>query len=187
MPQTTITAGLSVKKPGKEQYSSDGFHLSVELDADVENAEQFRAVTKALFSEVKTALEAEVAGGSSPQGSSGIDLWCTSSGGNGHNGNGRKPASRQDAPSETLPSDRSRSHATRSGGNGAQRTEAISNKQAKFIWQLARKAGMRTQSEVASWIAEKLGVERGVYELTKTEASRAIDLLNNNGNGGAKR
>ena len=68
-----------------------------------------------------------------------------------------------------------------------QQVKRISNKQAKFLWQLARKAGMRTQDEVASWIAEKLGVDRGVYQLTKVEASKAIDILNNNGNGGAKR
>jgi len=187
MPQTTITAGLSIKRPGAEQYSSDGYHLTVEMEADIEDAAQFRAVTKALFSEVKKALEAEISGGASPQGSSSVDLWAAPSGGNGHNGHGGKPATRQDASSQTLPSDRARSHAPRSGGNGAQRTEPISNKQAKFLWQLARKSGMRTQAEVADWIAEKLGVERGVYELTKVEASKAIDLLNNNGNGGAKR
>ena len=80
MPQTTITAGLSIKRPGAEQYSSDGFHLSVEMEADVENAEQFHAVSRALFLEVKAALEAQVAGGPSSQGSSSVDLWAASSG-----------------------------------------------------------------------------------------------------------
>jgi len=184
MAKANIVAGTSVKRPGPVEYSSDSHHCSVELtDIEIENAEQFRAVTKALFAEVKAALEAEVSGGASPQGTSAVDLWAASSGGNGHNG--AKTASRKDEPSETLPSGRFRSHSPRPGGNGAQRTEPISNKQAKFLWQLARKAGMRTQAEVASWIAEKLGVERGVYELTKVEASKAIDLLNN-GNGKAK-
>ena len=181
MPHTTITAGLSIKRPGAEQYSSDGYHLTVELDADVENAEEFRKVTAALFAEVKAALEAEVAG--APGGEAGdktVDVW--GSGNNGNGGNGRKPASREDASTGTPPADRSRSHA-----HPGTPSDPVSNKQAKYIWQLARKAGMRTQDEVAAWITEKLGVDRGVYQLTKVEASKAIDILNNNGNGGAKR
>ena len=102
MPHTTITAGLSIKRPGQEQYSSDGYHLTVEMEADVENAEQFRAVSRALFAEVKAALEAEVAGtpgravGEKP-----VDLWGALSGENGNGGNGQKPTSRQDAPTAT--------------------------------------------------------------------------------------
>jgi hypothetical protein len=168
MPHTTVTAGLSIKRPGAEQYSSDGYHLTVEMEAEIENADRFRAVSQALFAEVKAALEA---------GEKTVDLW--GAGGNG--GNGRKPASREDAPSDTPPADRSRSH------SGPETPPApISNKQAKFLWQLARKGGMRTQDEVAGWLRDKLGVDRGVYQLTKVEASKAIDLLNN-GNGGAKR
>jgi hypothetical protein len=178
MPHTTVTAGLSIKRPGAEQYSSDGYHLTVEMDAEIENADHFRAVSQALFAEVKAALEAEVAGAPDRvAGEKTVDLW--GAGGNG--GNGRKPASREDAPSDTPPADRSRSH------SGPETPPApISNKQAKFLWQLARKGGMRTQDEVAGWLRDKLGVDRGVYQLTKVEASKAIDLLNN-GNGGAKR
>ena len=100
------------------------------------------------------------------------DLW------NADNGNGHKPTqTRRDEPTGTPPTDRDRSHVV---------SAPISNKQAKYLWQLARKSGMRTQDQVGVWIAEKLGVEKGVYELSKTEASKAIDLLNN-GNGGAKK
>ena len=183
MPHTTITAGMSIKRPGAEQYSSDGYHLTVEMEAEIENADHFRAVSQALFAEVKAALEAEVAGAPGrAAGEKPVDLWGASSEGNGSGGNGQKPASREDAPSDTPPAERDRGHA---------RPETTpvpaSNKQLKYLWQLARKAGMRTQDEVASWIAEKLGVDRGVYQLTKVEASKAIDLLSNNGNGGAKR
>jgi len=169
VPHTTISAGLSVKRPGQEQYSSDGYHLTVEMEAEIENADHFRAVTQALFAEVKAALEAEVAGGApSSQSPSRVNLWA-GPGGNGGNGNGRKPASRPE----------------QSGGNGDRgKADPISNKQAKYVFQLARRAGMKTQSEVTGWIHEKLGVDRGVYELTKVEASRAIDLLNGNGKGG---
>ena len=177
MPHTTITAGMSVKRPGQEQYSSDGFHLTVEMEAEIENAEHFRAVSQALFAEVKQALEAEVAGASASSGDvARTDLWGSS--GNGGNGNGRKPTqTRRDEATGVTPADRDRSHAV---------SASISNKQAKYLWQLARKSGLRTQDQVGVWIAEKLGVDRGVYELSKTEASKAIDLLNN-GNGGAKK
>ena len=165
MPHATISAGMSVKRPGQEQYSSDGFHLTVEMEAEIENADRFRAVSQALFAEVKAGLEAEVAGAPGrAAGEKSVDLW--NAGGNG--GNRRKPVSR---PTEARPS--------------ADRMSAdqISNKQAKFLFQLARRAGMKTQNGVAGWITEKLGVDRGVYELTKKEASKAIDLLNS-GSGG---
>ncbi len=168
MPHTTISAGMSMKRPGTEQYSSDGHHLTVEMEAEIENADHFRATVSALFSEVKAALEAEVAGGTAPAAETGrIDLW----GAGGDGGNRRKPASRP----------------ARTGEKGDRTTaDPISNKQAKFLFQLARRNGMRTQAEVAGWITEKLRVEKGVYDLTKQEASRAIDLLNN-GNGGGRK
>ncbi len=187
MPSTTISAGMSVKRPGQEQYSSDGFHLTVEMEAEIENADHFRTVTQALFGEVKAALEAEVANGSAQTvgAASGVDLW--SAGGNGANGggNGRKAASR----TASKPASRSNGRTvarTAPATTESREADSISNKQAKFLFQLARRAGMKTQAKVAGWIREKLGVEKGVYELSKVEASRAIDLLNN-GNGGAKR
>jgi hypothetical protein len=105
-----------------------------------------------------------------------VDLW----GSDGNGGTGRRSIhASQDAPSETPPAHRSRSH-PRPGTT----PEPISNKQARFLFQLARKAGMRTQPEVASWIADTLSVEKDVYGLSKREASRAIDLLNEIGGNG---
>jgi hypothetical protein len=166
---------MSVKRPGQEQYSSDGYHLTVEMEAEVTDANHFRAVTQALFAEVKSTLEAEVADGSpSSRGSSSVDLW-TGPGGNG--GADRKPTrTRRDSPSDTSTRERSRSH--------TQATDArITNKQAKFALGLARKAGLANQAELGSFIREKLGVEAGLYELTRRQGSALIDLLNN-GSGG---
>jgi hypothetical protein len=179
MPQTTISAAVSAKRPGPEQYASDGVTIGAEVTVDVKSSDEFHAAARGLLAELKRELDAELAGRSSPAEAVRIDIWSGS--GDDGNGNGQKPTSREDAPTETPPAERSRSH-SRSGTT----PEPISNKQAKFLWQLARKGGMRTQDEVASWIAEKLGVDRGVYQLTKQEASKAIDILNN-GNGGAKR
>ncbi|MHC4505568.1 MAG: hypothetical protein ACYTFI_19860 [Planctomycetota bacterium] len=169
MAKANIAAGMSIKRPGPVDFSSDMRSLSVELlDVPIDDAAHFRAAASALLAEVKSTLEAEVADGAPAAGNAGrVDLW--GAGGNG--GADRKPTSRP----------------TQSAGNGDRgKADPISNKQAKFLFQLARRSGMKTQSEVAGWIHEKLGVDRGVYELTKKEASKAIDLLNN-GNGGAKR
>jgi hypothetical protein len=205
MAKANIVAGMSVKRPGPVEYSSDSHHCSVELtDVEIESAEHFRAVTQALFAEVKQALEAEVTNGSS-QGEkpAAVDVWGASSGGNGGNGgtgdgagqggngNGRKPASkpapRQDARRNGRSNGRTASPSSdRTAAADRREADPISNKQAKFLWQLARRSGMKTQADVAGWIRERLGVEKGVYDLTKVEASKAIDILNN-GNGGAKR
>ncbi len=169
MSKGNIVAGLSVKRPGPVEYSSDSHHCSAELvDVEIKNADHFRAVTQALFAEVKAALEAEVAGAPSrADGERPVDLWNA-----GGNGNSRKPVAR---PAEARP------RADRMSA------DPISNKQAKYLFQLARRAGLKTQAEVGGWITEKLGVDRSVYDLTKVEASKAIDILNNNGSGGAKK
>ncbi len=186
MPHTTISAGMSMKRPGQEQYSSDGYHLTVEMETDIENADHARAATKALFAEVRSMLEAELANGSPASGDAGrVDLWgAGGDGANGDNGKGRKAAG-SDRKTTSKPASRSKGNGRGAASKGDQ-AGPVTNKQAKFLWQLARTSGMRTQDEVAGWLHENLGVDRGVYELTKTEASKAIDLLNN-GNGGAKR
>ena len=169
MPQTTITAGMSIKHPGPQSYSSAGYTLTVAVDLAAENAEHVRTATHALFAEVRAMLEAEVGGQTADALPSGrYDLW---GGGNGGNGNGAKPASR---PAQT------------SANADRTKPDPISDKQAEFLWQLARKSGLRTQDEIRGWIAEKLGVEKRLYDLTKGQASRAIDILNN-GNGSAKK
>ncbi len=179
MPLTTITAGMSVKNPGPTEYSSVGHSIALAVELDVQDADHARAAAKALFGEVRSMLESEIANGSPASADAGrVDLWGTSSGGNGENDH--KPARR------TASKPVSHANKTARGTAKGDQTAPLSNKQAKFLWQLARKSGMRTQDEVAGWLRENLGVDRGVYQLSKQEASKAIDLLNN-GNGGAKR
>jgi len=174
MPQTTITASMSIKRPGPQEYSSDGYTLGFAVDLDAQDAEHVRAATKALFAEVRAALAAEMSNGTPTAAkSSQVDLWG-GSGGNGGNGTtGRAPSRTDSGARAGIPDRRA----------AAPSPQPISNKQARYLLTLARKAGLGTQTEVAGWLHEKLGVDRGVYELTKKEASKAIDLLNN-GSGG---
>jgi hypothetical protein len=165
---------MSLKRPGAQQYSSDGYHLSVEMEADIEDDREFRRAASALFAEVKAALEAEMVNGSPQVGRAEgrADLWGGSGNRSGGNGGRRRRPGAQ---------------ASRRG-RSADRTAAglITDRQVRFLSELAERAGMDAESEVAGWIREKLGVEKGVRELTKAEASRAIDLLNN-GSGDVKK
>ena len=210
MPQTTISAGMSVKRPGAEQYSSDGYHLSVEMETDVKDAAGFRAAVHALFAEVKAALATEVAGHEAAE-TQGVNIWAAP-GGNGGNGSGQgdsagaqgkpeaadapKPA--QGRPARSTQGASRQSHPasgrTSSDDAGGRAADRVSNKQAQYIFGLARKAGLRTQSEVTNWLGQTVGIAKSVYDLTKQEASRAIEVLakgnggdDGNGNGKGKR
>ena len=161
-----IIVGLSMKRPGPEQFSSEGFSLGAELETEVGDSEEFRASAQSLFAEVKAALDAEVEGADGDEIQEApvvrTDIW---------GGKVPQPADKKaDAPvTDNEPK-----------GNGSQ---PITNKQAKYLFLLASRADLKTQKDVNAWLGESIGVDRGVYDLTKSEASRAIDLLNNGGNG----
>jgi hypothetical protein len=179
MSQTTITAGMSVKRPGPQEYSSDGYTLALAVDLDAKNAEHVRAATKALFAEVRAALAAEMSNGTPTAAkSSQVDLWGASDGNGGDGSTGRASC---DGGSRTDSGARAGIPGRRSAAPSPQ---PISNKQTRYLLTLARKAGLETQADVAGWIRDNLGVDRGVYDLSKVEASRAIDILNSNGNRG---
>ncbi len=135
MPLTTITAGMSAKNPGPTDYSSVGHSIALAVELDVQDADHARAATKALFAEVRSMLQAELANGSPASGDEGrVDLW----GAGGNDGNGSKAVSR----TTSKPASRANS----SGREAAKGDPAdpISNKQAKFLFQLARRSGMKT-------------------------------------------
>jgi len=176
-----IVAGLTRKKPGQESYSSDGFHLSVEVEADITTRTEFVERVHSLFSEVEAALDREIAERSSQTQhvTSRRDFW--GSGGNGGNGNG----------GHSVPQDRDRSHAKAAGGNGgngdgkptaapqqSNDSSPSTPKQVQFLFRLARKSGLKTQGELARWITENVGVSKTAYQLSKVECSKAIDILN---------
>jgi hypothetical protein len=170
-----IIVGLCRKRPGPEQYSSDGFHLTVELEVKVTDSEEFHNSVRGLFAEVSAALDAEIAHSKNDNGvdTSGrrADLWT------GSGGNGDKPNSRKDA-----------GHNPRSArGNGsADLAEPISNKQASYLTQLLTKKGVGQQGEIAHWLHDNCGVTvESQYELSKKQASSAIDILT--GKQGARR
>jgi hypothetical protein len=161
-----IIVGLSRKRPGPEQYSSDGFHLTVELEKEISDQKDFHQSVRGLFAEVSAALDAEI---THPKNSNGdassnhFDLW------KGNGGNGDAPASRND-----------NGHGQRGARNNgsADNNEPISNKQAAYLTQLLAKRSLGQQSEIAHWLHENCGVTvSSQYDLTKRDASRAIEIL----------
>jgi hypothetical protein len=154
-----IIVGLSRKRPGPEQFSSDGHHLTVEMDVEVTNPQEFHSQVKALFAEVNAALDDETdVVRSAPKRRA--DLWTG-------NGNGGRT---------------SRAHTGTSNadnGNGdSSNSEPISNKQAAYLTQLLAKQGVSTQADVSQWLRETLDVSVSTqYELDKRTASRAIEML----------
>ena len=150
-----IVVGLSRKRPGSEQYSSDGWSVTVELDVEIGSPEEFANTAKALFAEVEAALDTET-GERKPAPKRRADLWT--------GGNGRRPS-------------RAQGETNRGNGGGSQ-AEPISNKQAAYLTQLLARQGITQQGDVAKWLTDSLGVVVSTqYELDKPSASRAIEAL----------
>ncbi len=180
MVMANIAAGMSVKRPGQQQYSSDGYHLTVEMESEVEDAAHFRAAVASLFSEVKQALDAEIANGSAQgEGPAPVDLW--SAGGNGGNGksdeggNGRKAGARR---ASSKPASRPKGGDS-DADNGS---EPATKAQMKYVISLLARSGARTKPEMTSRLSEVLAAEvTDIYALDRTAASRAIEALKGNG------
>ena len=158
---TKIIVGLSRKRPGPEQFSSDGFHLTVELEKDISNPKDFHSSVRVLFGEVKAALDAEIAHNGPTQADAGATdrtgLW---------NKEPSRPAGERNPQPDGAKS--------APGGNGS---EPISDKQTSYLFQLASRGGMKTQAQIGAWLRDNLGVDRGVYDLTKAQASQAIEKM----------
>ncbi len=179
MVMANIAAGMSVKRPGAEQYSSDGYHLSVEMESNIEDAAHFRTVVAALFGEVKQAIEIEIANGSA-QGDkpAAADLWAA--GGNG--GNGDDKGGNGKGRNVAAPAGRTASKpASRTKGNGRDAdngSEPATKAQLKYVISLLTRSGARTKPEMTSRPSEVLGAKvSDLYALDRGAASRAIEEL----------
>lgn len=176
-----IIVGLTAKRPGPEQYSSDGYHVTVELEKEIASREDFHRSVRGLFNEVKTALDVEIAqggNGSPPQ----TDPWRGHSRPeNGH----RATSAHQAADGAAEPGAARRDVAD--GGNGNGRDQPISNKQARYLTQLLTREGLKQQAQVTEWLHQQLGVVvPTIYELSKSDASRAIEALRGVQKGGRR-
>ncbi len=132
-----LNASYSKKVPADQDYSSQQYHASVELElSDSLKPEELRQRIHDTFQLVRQSVETELNG---------------------------KPAN-QDAKPTGLPN-----------GKASRNTEKASNKQIKFMTDLAVQNGY-TISDLNRIAGERHGVS-GIYDLDRKQASGMIDEL----------
>ncbi len=154
---TRICVGRSRKIPGPEPYSSEGFTVSVEVETNIVTSEEFRVKASALFEQVKATLEAEVASRKhSAPAGCDASIWGPAS-------NGAEEEAGAD--------------------NGSR---PVTDRQISYMSSLAAKDDIATRDKLERYVRDDLGFGCGLKQLTRTQASSAIDALiaRGNGNGG---
>lgn len=168
-----ISAAYALKLPTDEQYSSESFHASTEIelaDSLVNSPDKLKAAIRALWGDLKAAV-AEETGRKLPQRSN-------DNGSNGqisisHNGENEVPRLTPASPTRNG-NGQHREPANRVSGNG--RTEAASRKQVGFILALCRRKKNQSAQQVREWLRSERGLS--LNDLTKQQAAQVIDELN---------
>lgn len=171
----TASVGLS-RKIGQENYGSLGAHCQLEMELDtalIDDAEQFHEKIQRLYTlahqSVVDELERRNGHNREPAHNHGRRTAYSAGDGNG-NGNGQRNG-----------------HTSARASNGRANEEApergredtpASNRQIKFLLDLARQRHHMDLSQTARYCEQAVGVG-DVYRLTKTQASAVIDQLNN--------
>ncbi len=158
---TRICVGRSRKLPGSEPYSSEGFTVSVEVETEIVTSKEFRMKARALFDEVNATLETEVAGSKLPPG----------------RGGGSEPAGR-DASVWGPASNGAQEDAGAGNGN-----QAATGRQISYLLSIGVRNDIATRDKLERYIRDDLRFGCGLKELTRTQASSAIDALVALGNG----
>ena len=150
---TKICIALSRKRPGPVAYSSDSIHVSAELDLPVRSAEEFRSQVAQLHREVAAALAAELSC-SRDNGHARCDLWS------GHNG--------------------SDPQAPRTNGSSTG-DRPLTARQEQYLHELAARQWRTSGEDLQVFLRSVCEIDKPLEELTRAEASRAIDALSQGG------
>ena len=158
-----VNVGLSRKL--SKDYNSTGFTINIdgEILAPPNDPEAVMEQVKELFDLAEEALDQQIDRAQSDTAIASRDAEPAShANGRGATGNGH--------------------HATHNGngkagqnGNG-QHDQPATNKQVQFMLSIGKRQGLSTV-ELEQKIAETLGQEIGVYDLTKRDAAKVIDAL----------
>lgn len=171
-----IVASYGLKIPADEQYSSESFHATTEVelaDSLVNSPEKLKAALRSLWADLKAAV-AEETGRSLPARSNG-------NGASSHGGNGQL---RGDSPTPRDTEARSRRNGNGNGQhsepvnrvNGNGRGEPASRKQVGFILALSRRKKNLSAQQAREWLRSDRGLS--LNDLTKQQAAQVIDELN---------
>ena len=143
-----VCTSYSKKVPTDQQYSSQQFHASVEVElSDALSPEQLQERIHQTFTVVRNTVESEISGNGN---------------GNGHGDSAPAPASRLGG--FHVPA------GDKTNGNGK-----ASNAQIKYLTSLATEQGVRLSS-LNAYCKDNYKVET-IYDLTKKQASELVDSL----------
>jgi len=186
-----ITAKVSCtkKRPNTEQYSSDAFSATLEVElpdaAFLNGNGELRESLNRLFKEVEAQVNHQINGngknhGTDEKPSRGLREareTPVDDGGarNRVSGDGQRLEPPQGG------SNGGRARAPRNGGNGSQDTgDVASNKQINYLIGLATREAKMTLPELRAYVQRQVRKD-DIYSLSKAEASAIIDTLKNGG------
>lgn len=152
-----LIASYGLKVPGAQEYSSQSFHATAEVelaDALVNKPDAMKAALHSLWGDLKVAVAEQIQRGQPAP--------ARSSNGNGRtNGNGHHR--NQDASGRSS-----------RDGNGA----SASKKQIGFLLSLTRRKRNLSAEQTRDWLLSERGLR--LNALSKSEAGTLIDELNDN-------
>ena len=144
-----LHASYGLKVPGPQEYSSESFHASAEVEvADNVQGDALKAALGALWHDLKSAVEEQIANGHKTGGNGRND--------NGGNGNGHN---RKAEPVNRI-------------ANG----EPATKKQISYLLALARRKRNYSAEQTRDWLHRERNL--ALNALSKAEAAGLIDELN---------
>jgi len=145
-----VCTSYSKKVPTDQQYSSQQFHASVEVElSDALSPEQLQERIHQTFAVVRNTVESEI--------------------NHNGNGNGNGHGALAPAPASRINGDRAPA-GDKTNGNGK-----ASNAQIKYMTSLATEQDIRL-SALNAYCKDNYGIET-IYDLTKKQASELVDSL----------
>ena len=163
-----VNVGLSRKL--SKDYNSTGYSINVdgEVTASVNHPEAVIEQVKELFDLAEEALAQQI---ERAHGETSI--------GNRDAEPQREPVSQTNGTRSAETGNQARSNGNgkpSTNGNG-QPDEQATNKQIQFLLSIGKRQGLST-ADLERKIAETLGQEVGIYDLSKRDAGKVIDVLN---------
>lgn len=187
-----IVASYGLKLPAEQQYSSESFHATAEVEVADSLANKpgaMQAALHSLWDDLKQAVAQEIRrnGGNHAAGSDGnrtgirfdapADRLAFNAGNGRPSGNGR-PHPRTSGNGNGNGNGNGDAHQRESadavGSNG--HSEAASRKQVGFILALCRRKKNQSAHQVREWLRSERGLS--LNNLTKHQAAQVIDELN---------
>lgn len=170
-----LKAIVTLNRKITRDYNSTGYGVSVEgeVPATPDDHEGVLGRVKELFGLAKEALAQEIERDQSEDAIGRRD-----------EGRAAPAPTRNNGNSTPVPTNPPR-HSDQPNGNGQPTEERITDKQVKYLFTLAKRAGLGN-GQLENQIEQVVGRRARVYDLSKREAGRVIDSLTKDGNANAR-